>query len=429
VTTHANTGSTSEQSGRAPLAGVRILDLSHMLAGPYATMLLADLGADIVKIEPPKGDFIRIAGPTFGIDGEEFGGYFHSVNRNKRSLSIDLHDPRGREVFLKLVDGADAVVENFRVGVMEGLGLSWETLRERNPRLVYGCIRGFGDPRTGESPYVNWPAYDIVAQAMGGFMAVNGFPDREPVKSGIGVGDIFPAALLDIGLLAAILRARETGQGAFVDVGMYDALIAMAERNVYQYSIGGTSPGRIGNRHPIFSPFGVFETKTGWVTIAAPSDREFTVLAPLIGMPELLEDPRFATAHERGRNYELVQETIEAWTRQRTSAEVIDLLGGKVPVGAVQTSADIAADPHVGIRSMIVDVEHPGTDRTVQIAGTPIKFADRPTHSVRRAPRLGEHAVEILGEAGIPAEDVAALVRDGVLVVAPGSGERAGDAS
>lgn len=398
-----------------PLAGIRILDLTHMLAGPYATMLLADQGADIVKIEPLRGDFIRTAGPTYGIEGEEFGGYFHSVNRNKRSLSIDLSTVRGKELFLRLVDTADAVVENFRVGVMESLGIGWETLRDRNPRLVYGCIRGFGDPRTGKSPYVDWPAYDIVAQAMGGFMAVNGFPDREPVKSGIGIGDLFPAALLDIGVLSAVLRARATGEGGFVDVGMYDALISLAERNVYQHSIQGSVPSRIGNRHPIFSPFGVFETKTGWVTIAAPSDREFTVLAPLIGMAELLDDERFAHAHARGRNDALVQETIENWTRQRTSEEVIELLGGYVPVGSVQTSADIAADPHVSARDMIVEVEHPGTDRMVAIAGNAIKFANRAHAPVRRAPRLGEHTAELLAELGIEGEDVVALIADEIV--------------
>ena len=410
-------GAAPSEGRPGPLEGVRILDLTHMLAGPYATMLLADQGADVIKIEPLQGDFIRVAGPTFGIEGEEFGGYFHSVNRNKRSLSIDLSTDRGREVFLRLVDGADAVVENFRVGVMEGLGLGWETLRERNPRLVYGCIRGFGDPRTGESPYVGWPAYDIVAQAMGGFMAVNGFAEREPVKSGIGIGDIFPAALLDIGVLAAIMRARQTGEGGFVDVGMYDALISLAERNVYQYSISGSAPERIGNRHPLFSPFGVFETKTGWVTIAAPSDREFTVLAPLIGQPELLGDERFSAAHARGRNYALVQETIEAWTRVRTSDEVIAVLGGQVPVGAVQTSADIAADPHVATREMIVEVEHPGTDRTVQIAGNAIKFADRAAEPIRRAPRLGEHSAELLRELGMSDGEIARLLQDGLIAV------------
>ncbi len=413
MTVMDNTGTAA--GSNAPLAGIRILDLTHMLAGPYATMLLADQGADVVKIEPLRGDFIRQAGPTFGIEGEEFGGYFHSVNRNKRSISIDLSTPRGREVFLRLVDGADAVIENFRVGVMESLGIGYETLRERNPRIVYGCIRGFGDPRTGASPYVDWPAYDIVAQAMGGFMAVNGFPDREPVKSGIGIGDLFPAALLDIGVLAAVLKARQSGEGSFVDVSMYDALISLAERNVYQYSMQGTSPGRIGNRHPLFSPFGVFETIDGWVTIAAPSDREFRVLAPLLGMPHLLQDERFATALARGRNDTLVQATVEEWTRGRTSQEVVSALGGSVPVGVVQTSADIASDPHVAVREMIVDVEHPGTDRTVRIAGNPIKFAGRTSEPVRRAPRLGEHSAQLLRELGIAEEDVAHMLRDGVL--------------
>lgn len=397
-----------------PLHGVRILDLTHMLAGPYATMLLADLGADVVKIEPPQGEFIRGAGPTFGEPTEEFGGYFQSVNRNKRSLPLDLRQPEGKELFLQLVESADAVVENFRVGTMEALGLGWEVLRARNPRLVYGCIRGFGDPRTGKSPYVDWPAYDIVAQAMGGFMTVNGFPDREPVKSGIGVGDLFPAALLDIGVLAAIMQARACGVGRFVDVGMYDAMISLAERNVYQYSITGRVPDRIGNRHPLFSPFGVYETADGWVTIAAPNNREWSVLAPLMGRPELVDDERFAKPHDRGRNADLVRQELESWTRERTNAEIVAILGGKVPVGPVQTAADIADDPHVAVRDMIVEVEQPGTDRTIAIAGTPIRFSPASQGEFRRAPRLGEHTESVLHDIGVSEERVTELVAMGV---------------
>jgi crotonobetainyl-CoA:carnitine CoA-transferase CaiB-like acyl-CoA transferase len=386
-----------------------------MLAGPYATMLLADLGADVIKVESPRGDFIRTAGPTFGVPGEEFGGYFHSVNRNKRSISIDLSSPKGKDVFLRLVESADVVVENFRAGVMENLGLAYETLCERNPRLVYGCIRGFGDPRTGESPYLNWPAYDIIAQAMSGFMSVNGFPDREPVKSGIGVGDLFPAALLGIGVVSAVHAARANGSGQFIDVSMYDAMLSLSERNVYQYSMTGQIPERIGNSHPIFAPFGLFQTRTGWITIAAPNDREFHVLAPLMGLPELLEDERFATAAARGRHNDEVQRVVESWTRERTTEEIVSILGGKVPVGPVQTAADIVNDPHVLKRNLLLEVPHPGTDRTVQIAGMPIKFAGREEQAPRRAPLLGENTAEILLECGFEHETIRAFIQDGTV--------------
>jgi len=386
-----------------------------MLAGPYATMLLADLGADVVKIEPLSGEFIRSAGPTFGEDGEEFGGYFQSVNRNKRSLPLDLRHSDGKALFLDLVESADVVIENFRVGTMEAFGLGWEVLRERNPRLVYGCIRGFGDPRTGESPYVDWPAYDIVAQAMGGFMEVNGFPDREPVKSGIGIGDLFPATLLGVGVLAAVIQARATGEGRFVDVGMYDAMISLAERTIYQQSITGDAPTRLGNRHPLFSPFGVFKAADGWVTIAAPNNREWSVLAPLMGMPELVEDPRFGPLHERGRNVEFVHEIVENWTSTRTIAEIVDVLGGAVPVGPVQSAAEIATDPHVAIRKMIVGVEQPGTNRTMNIAGTPIRFAPDVDSAFQRAPRLGEHAAAVLADYGIDEQRASRLVEAGVV--------------
>lgn len=421
---HEDSSAENSVPRETPLQGMRILDLTHMLAGPYATMLLADLGADVIKIEPLIGEFIRGAGPTFGNEEEEFGGYFQSVNRNKRSLPIDLRHPEGKSLFLELVESVDAVVENFRVGTMESFGLGWETLRERNPKLVYGCIRGFGDPRTGRSPYVDWPAYDIIAQAMGGFMAVNGFPDKEPVKSGIGIGDLFPAALLDVGILAAIFQAKTTGVGRFVDVGMYDAMISLAERNVYQYSMTGQVPKRMGNSHPLFSPFGVYETKDGWVTIAAPNNREWSILAPLLDKAELITDERFSTPSARGRNSNLVRHEIEEWTRQRSTPEIISVLGGRVPVGPVQTAADIASDPHVAIREMIVDVEQPGTDRKVSIAGTPIRFSPSIDSTVHRAPRLGEHSSTILDDFGIKPERALQLLEMGAIASAENLGTK-----
>src|SRR5207248_2688713 len=218
-----------------PLNGLRVVDLSMMLAGPFATMLLAELGADVVKIEPPRGDGTRATGPFREEDGPEgLGGYFQSVNRGKRSVVLDLKQPSARDRLIELVRTADVLVENYSVGVMDRLGLSYERLSAENPRLVYACIRGFGDPRSGASPYVGWPAFDVVAQAMGGYLSITGTAEGSPVKAGPGVGDIFPAALLALGVVAAVDHMRLTGEGQFVDVGMVDAVLLLCERMVYQ---------------------------------------------------------------------------------------------------------------------------------------------------------------------------------------------------
>ncbi len=227
----------SDSDPLGALDGVRIVDLTQMLAGPYCTMLLADQGAEIIKVEPLDGDHTRIIGPYHADDKlRAFGGYFASVNRNKKSIAIDLKTPEGRDLVLKLCDDADAVVENYRGGVMDRLGLSYETLHARNRKLVYATIRGFGDARTGKSPYSDWPAYDVISQAMGGIMAITG-PDKDtPMKVGPGVGDIVPAITCAFGIVSAILRAYKTGKGQFVDVGMVDAILAVCERIMHQHS-------------------------------------------------------------------------------------------------------------------------------------------------------------------------------------------------
>jgi crotonobetainyl-CoA:carnitine CoA-transferase CaiB-like acyl-CoA transferase len=382
-----------------PLEGVKVIDLSAMLAGPFASMVLADLGADVVKVEPPAGDFTRALGP-FTTDDETraYGGYFQSVNRNKRGIVLDLQTAEGVQQLERLVAGADVLIENFRNGVMNRLGIPYERLAEINPRLVYACIRGFGDHRTGRSPYVDWPAYDLTAQAISGVMAGTGEPDGPPAKVGPGIGDTVPALFSVAGLLAALVRADRTGRGGFVDVAMYDAMLAISERQIYQYSYTGEEPRRHGAIHPLLSPFDLLRCRDGWVTIAAPGDGHWRVLCELISISEFVEDSRTATASDRVRNRQFVHDLLESWTSTRSKHEIVELLGGRVPVGPVNTVRDIYDDPHVAVRGMIAPVDQPNGARSVRVAGRPIKFLGVSEPPLRRAPLLGEHTDQVLAE-------------------------------
>jgi crotonobetainyl-CoA:carnitine CoA-transferase CaiB-like acyl-CoA transferase len=398
------------------LDGVRIVDLTQMLAGPYCTMLLADQGAEIIKVEPLDGDHTRIIGPYHADDKlKAFGGYFASVNRNKQSIAIDLKQAEGRELVLKFCENADAVVENYRGGVMDRLGLGYETIRERNPKIVYATIRGFGDWRTGKSPYTDWPAYDVISQAMGGIMAITG-PDKDtPMKVGPGVGDLVPALTCALGIVSAVFRAHKTGKGQFVDVGMVDAILALCERIMHQHSYAKTLPVPEGNHHPLLCPFGMFPAKDGHVTIAAHADTHFPILCRLIGKPEMASDPRFIDVQSRRANQDTIVAAVSDFTRQRTKQELLAHLGGQVPFSPVYTVRDIVADPHFKVREMLASVPHPGLDHEVQIAGVAIKMTETPGRVRHRAPLLGEHTDKYLKSLGLGAADIARLKADKIV--------------
>ncbi len=381
-------------------------------------MVLADHGAQVTKIEPPEGDVTRSAGPfRDGDNVRAVGGYFQSVDRNKRSICLDLKTEDGKRLFKELVRDADAVTENFRAGVMERLGLSYEVLRDINPRLVYGALRGFGDRRTGASPYHDWPAYDVVAQAMGGLMAITG-PDAEtPTKVGPGIGDIVPGLMLGFGVLAAVHHARRTGIGQFVDVSMVDAVLAVCERMVWQHSVQGLTPGPEGNHHPFLCPFGMFSAADGYVTIAAHQDEFFAILCKGIAAPQLASDPRFATRVDRTDNrYQLIAD-LNRHTGRFSKAELIQRLAGRIPFGPVMNISEIMADPHFVARQMIVDVEQPGTT-PIQVAGVPIKMTVTPGGVRRRSPLLGEDTRVRLRELGLSDEEIQALIDRRVAVAA-----------
>ena len=409
-----------------PLSGLRVLDLTQVLSGPFCTMLLADMGADVLKIEPPKGDVARAWGPFPAPASAEmpasgtsaYGGYFASVNRNKRSTCLDLNSPGDVTTFLSLVDEADILVENFRVGVMDRFGLSYEILHARNPRLVYASIRGFGDPRTGLSPYADWPAFDIIAQAMAGLMSITGADVDHPMKVGPGIGDIFPAVLSACGILAAVHHVTRTGEGQLVDVAMADSVLALTERIVYQHSITGVAPEPQGNTHPLLCPYGLLRTADGFVAVASPTDNHWRALAEAMGRPELGSDPRFATREGwRDQMDSVVRPAVESWAADKTKLEASTVLAEQgIAAGPCFTPEDLVVDPHVASHDMLLRVPRPDGGEPMLVVGNPIKLSGTPERPPRRWPTLGEHTDAVLrDELGLRDDDLRALRGKGVI--------------
>lgn len=409
------------------LEGVKVLDLTRFLAGPFCTQLLADHGATIVKVEPFEGDHARTFGMPPGVnegEGGEYSMYFQSINRNKRSLVLDLAKEKGKQVLRRMVAQADVLVENFRVGVMERLGLDYESLREINPKLVYAAIRGFGDPRSGTSPYVEWPSFDVVAQSTGGLLSITGDPDGTPVKVGPGIGDTLPGLYLAFGILAALRQADRTGKGQFVDVCMTDAILAICERVVYHYQLTGKSPKPEGNFHPFFCPYGLYEANDGWVAIACNSTGFWKQLTQIMGRPELGTREDLQSDSQRGAQRAFINEVISSWTRRHTKAQLGALLGGILPFGAVNNAGEIMADPHFRARNMLVDVPPMGNRRDpITLVNTPVKMSGAPHEPPRRAPYLGEHSAQLLAEFGFGAGEIEALADGSVVLL--GGGETA----
>ena len=373
------------------LKGLRVLDLSRMLSGPYCTMHLADHGAEVIKIEGPTGDTSRGNGPFRADDPDhDWAGYFVSLNRGKKSIQLDLKSEEGKAKFRIIAATADVIVENFRPGVMDRLGLSYESLAADNPRLVYAAIRGFGDPRTGKSPYADWPSYDVVAQAMGGLMSITGPQADSPTKTGPGVGDIFAGMMMAFGIMAALREAEATGKGQFVDVAMYDAMISLCERMVYLHDFTGEVPSPEGNGHPFLSPFGLYPASDGHVALGIVDDAFWRRLADLMGRPELGKDAQFATRAARARNAKNVDRLVSDWSSQLTKAQLAELLGGQVPFGPLNTIADIARDPHVAARGMLAKVNGPDASKSPwTIAANPLRFGAHEHDALTSPPALG----------------------------------------
>jgi crotonobetainyl-CoA:carnitine CoA-transferase CaiB-like acyl-CoA transferase len=393
-----------------------VLDLTHAIAGPFCSQVLADHGADVIKVEPLEGDFFRRMGP-FREDDEQrvLGGLFQACNRNKRSVAINLKDPRGQVLLKELARGAHALVENYRAGVLEKMGIGYEALKVVNPALVYTSVRGFGDKVGGASPYMNWPAFDIVAQAMGGWMGITGTDAEHPVKVGGGAGDTVSGLFAAFGTMAALWHARATGVGQYVDVAMTDSILALSELVVSQYSFRGVSPVPVGNGIPGMAPFGTIRVQDGVIAIAAPHDPQFRELARLLELPSLLADPRFANEELRWKNRAALTEAIEGATATRTKAQMRELFGGNVPFSPIYTAEEIFADPHFQARNMLPQVEQPGSARPAQVPGVPVKLSQTPGEVRHRAPLLGEHTRAVLQECGVAADRIAELAAAGVV--------------
>jgi formyl-CoA transferase len=388
-----------------PLDGVRVLDLTRVLAGPYCTMMLGDLGADVLKVERPgAGDDVRAWGPPFAPGGES--AYFLCINRNKRSITIDLKSPRGREVVRDLARRCDALVENFKTGTLDEMGIGYDALRAVNPGLVYCSITGFGT--TG--PYADLPGYDLVAQAMGGIMSITGEVNGEPVKVGVPIVDITTGMFSAVAILAALRVKDQTGRGQRIDMALLDSQIAWLGNVAGNYLVSGQPPGRLGNAHPNITPYEVFPTKDGHVALAVGNDGQWRRFCQVAEAPHLAEDPLFRTNADRVRNRDKLVPLMGEVMRRRSAHEWMDLLRkDEIPCGPIQTVDQALNDPQVLARAMVVETQHP-TAGPIKLVASPLKLSETPPAVRRPPPTLGQHTEEILRDVlGFPPQVIAEL--------------------
>lgn len=392
-----------------PLEGLTVVDLSRVLSGPYCTMVLGDLGARIIKIEHPgRGDDTRQWGPPFV--GPE-SAYFLSINRNKESVTVDFKHPRGREVLSRLVARADVLVENFKPGTLDRLGLGWDALRTGHPRLVYASISGYGQtgPRRSE------PGYDAVIQAEGGLMSVTGDPSGPAYRLGVAISDIVAGLFAAQGILAALYARERTGEGQRVDIGMLDATAALLTYQSANFFATGDTPVRLGNRHPTIAPYETFDTSDGEMVIAVGNDAIWQRLCPALGLPHLATDPRFATNRDRLANYAALRSELDAAFRQRTREEwTARLRSVTVPCGSVRDIGEVVTDPQLAEREMIVTLMHPTAGAT-RVMGVPVKLSGTPGTVRTPPPTLGQHTEAVLGELEYDHQMIAHLKADGAI--------------
>jgi CoA:oxalate CoA-transferase len=389
------------------LSGVKVLDLTRVLSGPFCTALLGDLGADVLKIEAPDGDSVRRQGAIR--DGLSW--YFAQFNRNKRSLRLDLRKPEGRDILTRLIQRSDVLVENFRPGVLARMGFPPARLHELRPSLVVCAINGFGS----EGPYKDRPAFDFIAQAMSGFMSVNGTEGGEPLRSGLPISDLVAGLYAALAITAAVPRAKATGKGEFAEISLTNGMVSLLAYIATNYFATGVTPPRSGNDHPIAAPYGLFPTRDGRIALAPPDDIFFGRLMDALGHPDLKEDPLYRDQTARVANRERINAVVGGKLVLNTTAYWVETLNAAgVPCGPVQEVADVFKDPQILAQKMVMDVEQPGHG-TVRMLGFPMKFTDAPCTVRRPAPGLGQHSDEVLTELGFTGEQCRLFREAGVI--------------
>jgi crotonobetainyl-CoA:carnitine CoA-transferase CaiB-like acyl-CoA transferase len=400
----------SQPSG--PLKGLRVLDLTRVLAGPTCTQMLGDLGAEIIKIEKPdSGDDTRGFAPPFWPETKE-SAYFLGVNRNKQSVTVDIAKPEGQALVHRLLEHCDILAENFKVGALAKYGLGYEQLKAKYPRLIYCSITGFG--QTG--PYAPRPGYDALIQAMGGIMSLTGEPGGSPQKAGVPVADLFAGLYGCIGILAAVNHRNNTGEGQHIDIGMLDTHVAWLANQGMNYLATGENPPRLGNQHPNISPYQEFPTKDGYLILAVGNDPTFERFCKNFGCEHLLADERFATNPKRVANRDLVTQTLTPVMKSKTTSEWVEALEAlKIGCGPINTLKDVFADPHVQARDMVVTMQH-ATGKEIQVIANPVKLSATPPDYRSPPPVLGEHSESVLsGLLGMSAAEIAALREKGIV--------------
>jgi CoA:oxalate CoA-transferase len=390
-----------------PLSGIRVLDLGRFVAGPFCGALLADMGAEVIKVEiPGRGDELRYHGVQ--VNGES--AYFVGLNRSKKSLTVDLKSPEGKEIFRHLVKRSDVIVENFRPDVMPKLGFDYDGVRKINPGIIYCGVTGFGK----DGPYALRPSFDFIAQGMSGLMSVTGFSDREPVRVGIPISDSIAALYAAYGIVLALVARQRTGQGQEVQVSLVDGVLSLLAFQADTYFGGGNIPERNGNDHPISSPYGTFKTVDGYINIAPPGDPMWEHLARALGLEDLIRDPRFETNDLRRKNRAELDRIINEITAKRTMAAWIDDLNKVgVPCGPIYNLAQAVADPQSRHQEMVLDLDQPSG--RVKTLGFPLKLSMTPAALHRPSPQLGQHTDELLTNLGFSAADIEAFRTRGVI--------------
>lgn len=377
-------------SSGGPFSDILVVDLTRVLAGPYCTMVLSDLGARVIKVEPPgAGDDARHFGPFV----KEKSAYFMSLNRGKESIALNLKDDADRRVFENLLAMADVLVENYRPGTMERLGYGWENLHERYPRLIYAATSGFGH----SGPYSKRPAYDMVIQAMGGIMSITGWPDSPPTRTGTAIADVLAGLSACVGILTSLLAVRDGRPGQKVDIALVDSVVSAMETIIQIYLVEKRIPQRIGNRYEFICPYDAFRAKNGWVILGVGNNKLWRSFCEAINRPDLLDNPKFKDNYDRVKAHEEIKHVVEEWTGTREIGEVVDYFcSKKIPCAPIYSVKEVVEDEHIaGARRMIREIDHPVAG-SVKVVGSPVNLSETPAEVHSAAPLLGQHSESVL---------------------------------